>query len=64
MFHPDNIKNYSEGGKVSISVHKYFKELGGAAGLARALRTNLKVKHSSNSNFFRLVLMVLTKMSN
>lgn len=44
MFHPDNIKNYHpEGGKVSISVYNYMKKHGGAAGLARGLKTDLKV---------------------
>ena len=64
MFHPDNIKNYSEGGKVSISVYKFLRELGGAAGVAKALRTNLKVIHSSNITSLRRVLMEPNKMSN
>jgi hypothetical protein len=43
MFHPDNIKNYHpNGGKVSHSIYNYFKLHGGAAGVARSLKTSLK----------------------
>ncbi len=43
MFHPDHIKDYAEGTKMSESLHKYWKDLGGPQGLAAKLRTNLKV---------------------
>jgi len=44
MFHPDNIKNYHpDGGKVSMSLYNFWKKHGGASGLARSLKTNLKV---------------------
>ncbi len=44
MFHPDNIKNFDPNGDpVSISVHKLWKSYGGVAGLARGLKTHLKV---------------------
>lgn len=45
IFHPDNIKNYTlDGVPVSISLHHYWTILGGPQGLAKALKTNLKVK--------------------
>ena len=45
MFHPDNIKNYTlDGVPVSISLHQYWSLIGGPQGLARALRTNVKVR--------------------
>ena len=44
LFHPDNIKNYSnDGGKVSISLYSYWKKIGGPVGLTRALKTDHKV---------------------
>lgn len=44
LFHPDNIKNYhQDGGKISISLHDYWTKYGGPQGLARKLKTHLKV---------------------
>ena len=47
MFDADNIKNFSEEDPhVSVSVHKFFKTYGGCKGLARALKTDIKVGDS------------------
>jgi hypothetical protein len=44
MFHPDNIKNYSpHGGKVSVSLHDFWAKIGGGAGLAAGLKSDIKV---------------------
>jgi hypothetical protein len=45
MFHPDNIKNmHGSGGKVAISLYNLWKVHGGAAGVARAIKSDVKVK--------------------
>ena len=46
LFHPDNIKNLQEGSKISVSLHKYWNELGGPQGLANGLNTHVKVPDS------------------
>ncbi len=47
LFDADNIKNFSEEDPhVSVSVHKFFKTYGGYKGLARALKTDIKVGDS------------------
>lgn len=43
LFHPDNIKNPADGGKVAIALDILWKKFGGAAGLAAGLRSDLKV---------------------
>ena len=63
MFHPDNIKNYVEGTKMSESVNKYWKVLGGAKGLASKLNTDLKVNLIEMAHCLcRMVSKAITKI--
>lgn len=43
IFHPDNIKMVTlDGTPVSQSVHRFWREIGGTQGLARALQTDIR----------------------
>jgi hypothetical protein len=43
IFHPDNIKMVTlDGTPVSQSVHRFWREIGGTQGLARALQTDVR----------------------
>ena len=48
MFHPDNIKNYAEGKKISLSLDFLFSKFEGMEGLHKALKTNPKDGISSD----------------
>lgn len=44
MFHPDNIKNLdAQDFNVGVSLARYFKKYGGTEGIAKLLKTDLKV---------------------
>ena len=47
LFHPDNVKNLVEGGKISVSNHKLMNELKGTSGLAKSLNSDIKVSLTS-----------------
>lgn len=62
MFHPDNIKNYTlDGVPVSIALHQYWSLIGGPQGLARSLKTNLKVSCRIISDNLENILMKISK---
>ena len=47
MFHPDNIKNLDPQDKnVGVSLARYVNKYGGTEGIARLLKTDLKVSNS------------------
>jgi len=49
IFHPDNIKMVTlDGTPVSQSVHRFWREIGGTQGLARALQTDIRVRNRPN----------------
>ncbi len=70
MFHPDNIKNFSDkDSNVSNSLEKYWNTYGGPQELAKKLQTSLKVKLGSfnihDSNYlweYRSVLRQMKEM--
>ena len=66
MFHPDNIKDTkkSDHVEVSLSVYKYWYEMGGPTGLTQGLNTNPKVSFISLTLLLRPVSKVTLEISN